>query len=249
MNFLQNILGNLIRVVYEFLNNVMATEPESISFLAIAIIITTFIFKTLLIPLTLSQIKTQKVTAIIGPKQQEIQRKYKNNPEMMQQKLKELYAEHKHNPMGGCLLLLIQFPIIIAFFRVMQNPELYIFGATGVTDFAKNFFWIQDLTKPDPLIYGLPLINAVTQFLYAKMTMSNQPKPDPKGDPQMAQMQSMNSMMLYGMPLMMFFVARSLSAGLILYWAVGNVIEMFYRFIIRKAMGRDEGGTANEIRN
>lgn len=250
MSFLENILGSLIRAVYNAVSTMMSAEPASISFLAISIIITTFIFKTLMIPLIISQMKTQRTTQIIQPKQMEIQRKYKNNPEVMQQKLKELYAEHKHNPMGGCLMLLIQMPIILAFFAVMRNPALHIFGdAAGTMDIAKNFFWIPNIENPDSLLYGLPLINAATQFLYARMTMANQSQANTANDPQAAQMQSMNNMMMYGMPLMMFFFARTMSAGLILYWAVGNLIDIFYRMIIRKVYFNKEEGSANEVRH
>ena len=243
MSFLQNILGSLIRVVYNGVSQIMA-EPESISYLAIAIIITTIIFKVLLLPLTLNQIKSQRQMAKIQPLQQELQKKYKNNPEIMQQKLKDLYAEHKYNPVGGCLQLLIQFPIIIAFFGVMREPGTYIFNdPAAAAAIAKNFFWIPNLENPDVILWGLPLINALTQYLYAKLTMQQQSS-NQKDDKMAAQMQSMNTMMMYVMPIMMFFFARTMPAGLILYWIVSNIVEILFRLTIKRAHQAQEEGTA-----
>lgn len=241
MNFLKSILGSLIRVVYQGVSQVIPTEPASISYFAIAIIVTTVIFKVLLLPLTLNQIKSQKQMAKIQPLQQELQKKYKSQPDVMQKKLQELYAEHKYNPMGGCLQMLIQLPIIFAFFGVMREPGLYLFQDPQVyAGIAKNFLWIPNLENPDAILWGLPLINAVSQYLYTKLTMTTQA---PQGDnKQAAQMQSMNSMMLYMMPIMMFFFARSMSAGLILYWITSNLLEIFFRLTIKRGDPKPEEG-------
>ena len=120
MSLLRNILGSLIRVVFQFVSSVLPQEPASISYLAISIIITTIIFKLAMLPITLKQIRSQREMQKMQPLMQELQRKYKNNPEIMNKKLQELYKEHNYNPAGGCLPLLIQFPIIIAFFGVMR---------------------------------------------------------------------------------------------------------------------------------
>ncbi len=243
MSFLQNILGSLIRVVYQGVSQLMA-EPASISYLAIAIIVTTIIFKLLLLPLTMNQIKSQQQMAKITPLQQELQRKYKNNPEVMQQKLKELYAEHKYNPMGGCLQLLIQMPIIIAFFGVMREPGIYIFNdPAAAAQIAKNFLWIPNLENPDVILWGLPLLNAASQYLYAKLTMTQSSKPAGGDDKAAAQMQSMNTMMMYVMPIMMFFFARTMPAGLILYWIVSNLVEILFRLTIKRVQHNQEEGT------
>lgn len=241
MGFLQNILGSLIRFVYEGVSTVFSQEPASISFLAISIIITTIIFKLALLPLTLKQIRSQRDMQKVQPLMQEIQRKYKNNPEIMNQKLRELYKEHNYNPAGGCLPLLIQMPIIIAFFWVMREPGKYIFENPAMAaDIAKNFLWIPNIEKPDVLLWGLPLINAASQYGVAKLSAANQQRAN-DDNPQAAQMQSMNTMMLYGMPIMMFFFARSIAAGVIIYWITSNLIEILLRTVFKRMyMTREE---------
>lgn len=245
MNIIQNILGALIRTVYNGIAGMMA-EPEQISLLAISIIITTIIFKLLMLPLTFNQIKSQRMMQKLQPKQQEIQKKYKNNPEVMNQKIQELFREHKYNPLSGCLPILIQFPIIISFFYVMRNPGLYIFqDAQPITEIAKNFFWIANIENPDALLWGLPLINGLVQYAYARLTMGQQQKPQnaaAQGN-QQNQMQTMNTMMMYVMPIMMFFFARTLPAGLIIYWIVGNIFEIGTRLIINRIHAKEDEGS------
>lgn len=234
MGFLRDILGTLIRFVYEGVSSVITQEPASISYLAISIIITTIIFKLAMLPLTIKQIRSQRDMQKVQPLMQELQKKYKNNPEIMNQKLRELYKEHNYNPAGGCLPLLIQMPIIIAFFGVMREPGLYIFNNPDMAaNIAKNFFWIQNIELPDAVLWGLPLINAGTQYLVAKLSTANQQQPA-ASDKQGSQMQSMNTMMLYGMPIMMFFFARSMAAGLIIYWITSNIIEILLRTVFKR---------------
>ncbi len=91
-------------------------NQKNFSFYAIAIIITTIIFKLILLPISLHQSKSTEKMNEIQPKMKEIQNKYKNDPQTQQTKMMELYKEYNYNPMSGCLIILIQFPIIIAFF-------------------------------------------------------------------------------------------------------------------------------------
>ncbi len=243
MGFLQNILGTLIRFVYQGVSSVIPQEPASISYLAISIIITTIIFKLVMLPLTLRQIRSQRDMQKVQPLMQELQRKYKNNPEVMNQKLRELYKEHNYNPAGGCLPLLIQFPIIIAFFGVMRAPGSFIFDNPAMAaEIGKHFFWIANIELPDTILWGLPLINAVTQYFVARLSTATQQQSRAATDnPQAASMQSMNTMMLYGMPIMMFFFARSLAAGVILYWITSNLIEILLRTVFKRMyMTREE---------
>ena len=92
-----------------------------------AIILFTIFVKIVLIPLTLKQQKSLKASQELQPILLEIQNKYKNNPEKQQQELARIYQEKKINPFGGCLLMLIQFPIILAMFYAVAQPITYMF--------------------------------------------------------------------------------------------------------------------------
>ena len=118
--FLGKILGSLLRFVYDIISNI-GTEPGNFSYYAMAIIITTVIFKLMLLPINFQQTKSTRIMGEIQPKMKVIQDKYKKDPQTMQVKMQELYKEYNYNPASGCLPLLIQLPIIIAFFAVFRE--------------------------------------------------------------------------------------------------------------------------------
>lgn len=225
--FLGSILGSLLKFVYDIVSS-MGTEPKSISFYAIAIIITTIIFKLMLLPMSFSQTKSSRKMAEIQPLMKEIQTKYKNDPQTMNVKMQELYKKHNYNPASGCLVLLVQFPIIIAFFAVFREPATYAFTDPGFYEsMNKTFLWISNLEVADPYIWGLPLLAAATTYLQTK-TM-----PAASQDAQSAaMMRNMNIMM----PIMIFMAARGFAAGLALYWVVGNIFTIVQQLISRRSL-------------
>ncbi len=226
-NFIGSIMGVLLRKVYELVANVMPAEPEHVSYFAIAIIITTIIFKLILLPLTLKQSKSTKMMSELNPKIRELQTKYKNDPETLANKQRQLYKEMNYNPLSGCLIMLIQFPIIIGFFSVFRDPKLYAFSDPGLYEsISKNFLWIKDLDLPDPYFYGLPLLAALMTYLYTKVMQKGQIQ-----DPNTAGMQ--NTMSLLG-PVMIFLFSRRYAAGLALYWTVSNIFTLVQQLIINK---------------
>ncbi|HHY60603.1 MAG TPA: membrane protein insertase YidC [Clostridia bacterium] len=188
----------------------------------IAILLFTVAVKVLLFPLTAYQIRSMKKIQELQPKIQKIQQKYKNDPQKAQQAMLELYQKEKVNPFSGCLPLLIQMPILIAlfnslrrFFDPLQHPE-YV-----NLDHA-SFFWVDNLGAPDPWI--LPLLVGLFTFLQSKFSMSN-----PNDQTQKT--------MLYVMPLMMAWFARSFPAGLSLYWVMYSIMSALEQAIIRRAPG------------
>ena len=227
--FLGNILGGLLKFVYDMVSQI-GTEPANFSFYAMAIIITTIIFKLLLLPISLHQVKSSKKMSEIQPKMKEIQTKYKNDPQTMQVKMAELYKEHKYNPASGCLPLLIQLPIILAFFKVMGNPTIYAFKDLELYQaMNKTFFWIKNLETPDTLLWGLPLLAAATTYLQS-LTMAQ-----PSTDPQAQATQKMMNMML---PIMIFMGAKGFPAGLALYWVISNIFSIVQQMISNKSLGK-----------
>ncbi|MDY0236025.1 MAG: YidC/Oxa1 family membrane protein insertase [Gudongella sp.] len=226
IGFLGNILGSLLRFVYDIVAQTMSSEPASISFYAIAIILTTIIFKLMLLPINIQQSRSTRKMSKVQPLMKEIQTKYKNDPKEMQAKMQELYKEHKYNPASGCLILLVQMPIIFAFFAVFRDPQGYAFSDPGMyVAMAKNFLWIPNLENPDALLWGLPLLAAATTFLQSK-TMST-------GNTD-AQAQSTQKIMNYMLPIMIFMASRGFAAGLALYWVVGNIFTIIQQYITNK---------------
>jgi YidC/Oxa1 family membrane protein insertase len=177
---------------------------------------------------SLKQNKSSKKLAEIQHLLKKIQNKYKNDPQTMQLKMSELYKQHNYNPASGCLILLVQLPIIFAFFAVFREPARYAFTEPGLYEaMNKTFFWIQNLEVADPYLWGLPLLSALTTFLQTK-TM-----PAANSDPQSAAtMKTMN----YFMPVMIFMAARGFAAGLALYWVIGNIFTIVQQIISNRSL-------------
>ena len=116
IDFISGILGSVIRVIYRMVGN---------NYL-IALLIFTFLTKLLLFPLMLKQLKSTKKKQKIAPEYNKLREKYKDNPVKLQEETTRLYAENKISPMAGCLLPIIQIPIILAMFFVVKQPLTYI---------------------------------------------------------------------------------------------------------------------------
>lgn len=227
MTYLAKILGYLLRFIYDFLAN-SSTEPQAVSFYALSIIIITVIIKFITIPIT---IKTQKSSQQMGELQPEIdklKKKYGYDPKVLQEKTQQLYKEKGVSTMGcsSCLMVLVQFVILLALLRVIRQPNVYMFDSQAQFDsIARNFLWIKDLNLKDPLWYGLPLMTSLSQFgvtLFTTKTNKAQ---------QNSQMASMNTMFLI-MPLAYYFAFRSMAAALPLYWTLSSIIEIIFRFVM-----------------
>jgi len=160
------------------------------------------LMRVVLWPLNQKAMKAQLKNMAAQPMIQEIQAKYKDNPEKLQKEMMRLYKEEGFNPLAGCLPMLLPWPILIALFFVFQNTiEL-----RGVA-----FLWLPDLSAPDP-IYILPVFLGVSMFLmqWASLRGVEQTNPQMK-------------MMMWLMPIMMVFIFFKLASGLNLYYAVSNI--------------------------
>ena len=130
---------------------------------ALVIIIITAVVKFLLYPVYKNQILTTANMADMQPKIQEIQRKYANDKETMNQKLAEFYQEENYNPAKGCMPMVIQMVVIMALFAVLRNPMTYISSEEMYFAIHESFLWIRDLSQPD--LWILPLLAGVFTFL------------------------------------------------------------------------------------
>lgn len=223
-------LGGLLKLVYDLVSKV-GTEPKYVSFYAIAIILTTIIFKLIILPIGISQTRSMKKMNDIQPKLKEIQEKYKNDPQTMQAKQMKVYKDNKVNPFSSCLILIIQLPILLGFFKALGDPIKYVFKSPELyNSISKTFFWITDLEKPDPLLWGLPLVAAITTYLQSVTMNTGQ-----QLDSQAATTQKTMNIFL---PIMVWFGAKSFSAGLALYWVVSNIFQIIQQMISNRSLGK-----------
>lgn len=228
MNIFARPLGKLVDFIYNFVAKANL-DFERFSAYAITIVIATIIVKLIILPLTLKQTKSMKNMQNIQPKMKELQQKYKNDKETLNMKTMELYKEYKVNPFGGCLPLLVQFPIIIGFFAVLREPVKYVFESQAAYDAINtSFLWIDNLKDTD--LWILPILAAVTTYFQSKMMTAQTSGGDEKA-------QSTQKMMTTIMPIMILFFARSVPAGLALYWVVGNTFQIVQQFIINRNAG------------
>ena len=195
----------------------------------IALIILTVIVKLVLYPLYAKQIKSTANMSEMSEKSKEIQRRYANDREKQNEEMQKLYAESGFNPMSGCLPMLIQFPIIMGLFALLRNPMKYM--SDPVMWFAnhESFLWIPDLAQPDPWI--LPILAGVATFV--AFSMNNAMAMTQPGA-SAGQNKAMNAIMKYFFPLSILWLARSYPAGLAIYWAGGQFMQIFFNIRINK---------------
>ena len=211
------------------------------------ILLLTLIIKLVIMPLTIKSYKSSAKMQAVKPELDKINAKYPNEKDAMkkQQATMELYQRAGISPMGGCLPMLLQFPILFAMFR---------FFPASIELRQQKFLWADDLSAYDsiwdfgvnvPLLGDhlslFALLMAATMFVYSKMT-SGQMSDDPN-------MAGMKFMSLYMMPIMMFFICNNLSAALSYYYLLSNLITMLVTWYIRKFVVTEEKVRAEMMLN
>ena len=222
MTILYELFGKVLYYIYEFIGDY-----------GLAIVIFSILAKLLLLPINIKQTKSLQATSKVQPEVQKLQKKYKDKPEKLNEEMMKLYKEHNINPMGGCLPLLIQFPIIIGLYRVLQQPQNYVFESQAVYDaIDKAFLWLPNLAQPDPL-HILPIVAALTTYLY----MSNNPTSSAGNE----QAEQMTKSMKFISPLLIGFMAWTFPSGLAVYWVIQNIFTFVQQHFM-KSRSAQEGG-------
>jgi len=184
----------------------------------LAIIFMTIVIKVVLFPLTNVQLKSMRGMQELQPKLKELQEKYKDDPQKMQAQMMNLYKEKGVNPFSGCLPLLIQLPILMAFYQA-----LYKFHYTNVAH--ASFLWIKNLSNAGPQegISGLllPILAALTTYYQQKISTVD------TNDP------TQRSMLIF-MPIFIGWMAYKFQAGLALYWVMFNVLSIAQQLWVNK---------------
>ncbi|MGD1823289.1 MAG: membrane protein insertase YidC [Pleomorphochaeta sp.] len=211
-------LENILKWALSMLNKIIPNY-------GIDIILLTIILKILINPLTKKSMQSSAKMSSLSPQMEELKKKYENNPEKLNKEMSELYRKEGVNPISGCLPMLIQFPILIAFYGLL-NKHFELRGAMFIPG------WITDLSQPETIftlkfaipflgnqIHLLPILYTVSMIFSMKITQSGQ-------SAAAGQSASMMKMMTYGMPIMFFFVLYNAPSGLLLYWSVMNAISI-----------------------
>ena len=213
-----NPFTNALLLIYELLGHNFA----------IAIIVFTVLVRLITYPLTVQQQKSAKAMQAMQPQLQALQKKYAKDKEALNKETMKLYQEAGINPLGGCLPMLLQFPVFIGLYQVIMlvmaiNPlqlfnlskHLYSFlpQLAPLLPLNNRFLWL-DLGQPD-LFYILPVLVVVTTWWQQKVMTP------PSADPQS---QAMNKQMALMMPLMFGYFVMVSPSGLGLYWLISNLI-------------------------
>ena len=209
----------LLSVFYSFTGNY-----------GVAIVLVTILIRILMFPLTQKSLKSMKQMQDIQPKMKALQEKYKKNKEKLNSEVMKLYKEHRVNPMGGCLPMVIQIPIFFALYIALRQA-IDLRGATFI-------FWMRDLSAPDTIFYLpnlpffgdlpvniLPILMFITMYLQQKMTMTKKPS---------TEQERVQQQMMKMMNFFFLFIFWNLPSGLVLYWTLSNVFQLLQQFIINR---------------
>jgi YidC/Oxa1 family membrane protein insertase len=197
-------------------------------YLAYGLVLIVFgiLVRVLLWPLNQKAMRANMQLQAVQPLMKEIQEKYKNDPQKVQQEMFKLYKEHGVNPLGGCWPMLLPMPVLFALFFVFQNT-IELRGA--------SFLWLPDLSRPDPL-YIIPIIMGLSMWGLSKVgQIGMEPNPQMK-------------MMLYVMPVMMTFLFLNFASGLNLYYAVSNIASIPQQWLLARERQRRTARAIVEVK-
>lgn len=209
-DFISRIVLRILELIYRLVHN-----------WGTAIIILSALVYLALYPLSIKQMRSMKEMQLLQPRIDELRKTHKDNPQKLNKEIMELYREHKVNPLGGCLPLLMQIPIFFALYQALIR-FVSLKGA--------RFLWIKDLSEPDRLfllpvslpILGneiniLPILMAIGMFIQQKASL----RTGSVGEQQ--------KMMLVLMPLMFGFIFYHMSSGFVLYWFVNSTLMLLFQ--------------------
>ncbi len=232
LNILRPIQSGIEYVIIFLYNHIVANY-------GIVIILLTIIVRIVLTPLTLSQTRSMAKMQKLQPQLQELQKKYKDDKQKLQQETMEFYRKNNVNPLSGCLPLLLQLPIFFALFQALRMPSqivtnvlgspfipVYLFG--NIKNFLINlpnpnfnFLWM-NLNERDPY-FILVILMVATMFISTKMTTT-----DPK-----------QAMITYLMPVIFGVISWSLPSGILVYWITTNIWSIGQQWIVNKIIKKE----------
>ena len=209
MNFILSIIAKPLALLLQFLYSLIGNYGISLTILTVLI-------KLALYPSYKAQIMSSAGMQDLQPKMKDIQNRYANDKQLMNQKMQELYQEEGVSPTAGCLPMVVQMIVIMGLFTLLRNPVQFMSSENMVFAVHENFLWIEDLSQPDPWI--LPLLAGAATFASFYFQATGQ---------QPGQSQAMQNVMKIVFPIMIIWLAKSYPAGLALYWFISQFVQIF----------------------
>ncbi|MDR4478715.1 MAG: membrane protein insertase YidC [Nitrospira sp.] len=194
----------VLRFLHEFTHNY-----------GITIILLTMLIKVMFVPLQYKSYKSMKQMQVIQPKVLALQTKLKDDRERLNKELIKLYKDHRVNPVGGCLPMVLQMPVFVALFNI-----LYM---TIDLRQAPFMLWISDLSVQDPY-YVLPILMGATMVIQQKITPTT--------------MDPMQAKIMLFLPVFMTFLFVNFPSGLVLYWLTNNTLTITQQFVTERLFGK-----------
>ncbi|HBK84924.1 MAG TPA: hypothetical protein DDZ53_02700 [Firmicutes bacterium] len=220
MAFLTNLLSTMLNTLAE----ITGSYGLAIIGMALVVMIITF-------PLNLKQMQFSHKMKLVNPQIEELKKKYKD-PEKLNEETLALWKKYGINPAAGCLPLLIQFPIIIAMFGVLRQPEVFssapsFLGLNLVLPNAEQTFWV--LIRQNIGYIVVPILSVLTTVIQQKQ-MS-------QGGQDAAMMRSMNLFL----PVLMGWITISYPTAVGIYWVSRNVLTIGQHYLVSQALDRQLG--------
>jgi YidC/Oxa1 family membrane protein insertase len=223
MQFLYELFGNRVRWIYDFVGNY-----------GLSIVLFSLFAKVILTPLTVKQTRSMQMMKFMNPKMTDLQKKYANNKEKLNEEMMKLYKQYGYNPLSGCLPMLLQMPIIIGLFGVLRQPAVYVFTEAEYALVSQKFLWIQNLTLSPMGVFQesgfsgtfflaliIPAISVLLTVLQQKQTQQASEQAGQKG-------------MQIFMTIFIAYVGFTFSQGLALYWVLQTGLGILSTIIIEK---------------
>ncbi len=179
----------------------------------LSIVMLTVIVRAILLPLTFHSTKNMRAMQTLRPELQELQKEHKEDPRKLQQETMKLYREKKVNPLGGCLPVFVQLPILmVLYFTLKEFESLPSFQSGGL-------FWFADLTVADPF-FILPIAYVLTMMASQEVVVRNSP------------MQPQQQKIMRLLPIAFGFFLARFPAGLLVYWVASNLISLIQNLVV-----------------
>ena len=248
------LLGKVMNFIYTILDSAL---PGNNGLVGLSIILYTIFVYTLMIPLTIKQQRSQKMTSVMNPEIQAVQKKYRNKKDQasmmkQQEEIQQVYDKYGTSMMGGCLPLLVQMPLLLALYPVIYDIQGYVPAIKDAPASVNRFLTIPNLTvSPITMIknsgdYGiapaliiitamlLTVLSGATQYLSVKISQAISGQELDKDNPMASTMNTMN----VTMPLFSVFMVFTLPTGIGLYWVVSAVVRIIQQVIINKHLAK-----------
>jgi YidC/Oxa1 family membrane protein insertase len=231
--------------IYQPIFNLFVWSYNLVGDVGVAILLITILFQLLLYPLNNKSIRAQKALSDMQPELEKLKKEHKGDQQKLATETMRLYREHKVNPFGSCLPVLVQIPIFLALFYVFKN-------AFEQTTFDLLYPFVANPGSIDPMMFGvfnlagtsaiLALLAGGAQFIQTKMLTTKRPPViagEGARDESMAAM--MNKQMLYMMPILTVIIGLQFPAGVVLYWFFRTVLAALQQWILFRKTSKKDG--------